>query len=208
MNLLPRLLAGLSVLLACTALAGGDAAAGKEKAGACASCHGLDGNSTLGEWPKIAGQHEAYLVRQITLIRDGDRPVPLMDPFVAGLSDDDIANLAAYFSSQTMSVAVADEDLVAAGQLLYRAGNPESGIPACMACHGPAGEGNPLAGYPALAGQHSVYSANMLQQFREGATWGTDDTNSAVMAGVSKYLTTDEINAVASFMQGLHQASE
>ena len=208
MKLYSRLIASLAILFACTALAEGDAEAGKSKAAVCAACHGMDGNSTVAQWPKIAGQHEQYLVRHITLIRDGGRPVPEMMGIVAGLSDQDIADLAAYYASQTMSAGAADESQVTAGERLYRAGNPESGVPACMACHGPAGEGNPLSGYPALAGQHAVYNAAMLQKYREGASWGADDANSAVMAGVSKYLTTDEINAVSSYLQGLYLATE
>jgi cytochrome c553 len=93
------------------------------------------------------------------------------------------------------------------GERIFRAGNAESGVPACMACHGPAGEGNPLAGYPALAGQHAVYTANMLNRFRAGENWGEGDA-SEVMNGSAARLTDDEIAAVASYIQGLYLASE
>jgi cytochrome c553 len=198
--------AGLSLFLATQALAEGDAAAGQQKAVVCGACHGVDGNSVVPQWPKIAGQHEAYLERHITLIRDGARPVPEMMGIVAALTDQDIADLAAYFSSQTKQPGVADEALAPAGAALYRAGRAEMGIPACMACHGPAGEGNPLAGYPALAGQHALYTSNMLKKYRSGTRWGEEDANSGMMVTVAKYLTDEEIEAVASYLQGLHRA--
>ena len=199
---------GLSLLLSLPVLAMGDADAGQGKAAVCAACHGVDGNSIVPNWPKIAGQHESYLQRQITLIKGGDRPVPEMAGIVINLSDQDIADLAAYFSSQTSSAGLADETLLASGQMLYRSGNEKTGIPACMSCHGPVGEGNPLSGYPALAGQHSVYTAKMLTGFREGVVWGDEDASSAVMTGVANRLTDPEIKAVASYIQGLYNVEE
>jgi cytochrome c553 len=199
---------GLSLLLSLPVLAMGDADAGQGKAAVCAACHGVDGNSIVPNWPKIAGQHESYLQRQITLIKGGDRPVPEMAGIVINLSDQDIADLAAYFSSQTSSAGLADETLFASGQMLYRSGNEKTGIPACMSCHGPVGEGNPLSGYPALAGQHSVYTAKMLTGFRDGVVWGDEDASSAVMTGVANRLTDPEIKAVASYIQGLYSAEE
>jgi cytochrome c553 len=103
---------------------------------------------------------------------------------------------------------VADETKVALGERIFRAGNADSGVPACMACHGPAGEGNPLAGYPALAGQHAVYTASMLQRFRSGENWGEDDGASQVMNGAASELTDGEVEAVASYIQGLHLRAE
>jgi cytochrome c553 len=81
------------------AQAAGDAAAGKARAAACAACHGANGISANDMWPNLAGQKEAYLVAQITAFRDGSRKNPMMSPMAAGLSDQDIANLAAYYSS-------------------------------------------------------------------------------------------------------------
>ncbi len=198
--------ASFLLLTATPALAEGDAAAGEQKAAVCAACHGMDGNSTVPTWPKIAGQHEAYIERHVTLIRDGARPVPEMMGIASTLSDQDIADLAAYYAAQTMSPGAADESLVAAGERLYRAGNADEGIPACSACHGPAGEGNPLAGYPWLAGQHATYTANMLNKYRDGQTWGAEDANSTVMTGVARRLTDEEIAAVSSYIEGLHRA--
>jgi len=199
-----QLAISLSMLFSLPVLALGDADAGKSKAGICAACHGADGNSVVPNWPKIAGQHAQYLDRQIVLIKSGNRPVPEMAGIVIGLSEQDIADLAAFFSSQTSSAGLTDEALREAGEQLYRGGNAATEIPACMSCHGPAGEGNPLSGYPSLAGQHSVYSEKMLKGFRAGQTWGEDDASSEVMTGVALRLTDDDIKAVASYIQGLH----
>ena len=184
----------------------GDAAAGQAKSAICAACHGADGNSVVPNWPKIAGQHPQYLERQMKLIRDGARPVPEMQAIVGSFTDQDFADLAAFYAAGTPSGGVADESLVAVGKRIYQAGNPDSNVPACMACHGPAGEGNPLAGYPALSGQHSVYTEKMLTQFRSGQTWGEDDALSKVMTGAASALTDEEIKAVASYIQGLYMA--
>lgn len=196
----------LSLLAAWPVLAAGDADAGQAKAAVCAACHGMDGNSMVPNWPKLAGQHSAYLERQMGLIKGGQRPVPEMAGIVAGLTEDDFADLAAYFSSQVKTAGLADETLLASGELLYRAGIADKDVPACMSCHGPAGEGNPLAGYPALAGQHTVYTEKMLKGFRAGTNWGEEDANSKIMTDVANRLTDDEIRAVSSYMQGLHTA--
>jgi cytochrome c553 len=208
MSLLLRVAASLLVLISVQALAKGDAAAGQAKSAICAACHGVDGNSVVPNWPKLAGQHEDYLVRQITLIKSGARMVPEMAGITPGLSEQDILDLSAYFAEQENNGGVADESLVEPGELIYRAGNAESGVPACMACHGPAGEGNPLAGYPTLAGQHAVYTAKMLTQYRSGENWGEKDAPSHVMNGVAAELTDAEILAVASYIQGLHLNTE
>ena len=200
-------LAALSALAAPQVFAAGDASAGQAKSAICAACHGVDGNSVVPNWPKLAGQHEQYLARQVSLIKAGARMVPEMVGIVPGLSEQDIDDLSAYFASQQIAAGVADESKVILGERIFRAGNAESGVPACMACHGPAGEGNPLAGYPALAGQHAVYTANMLTRFRAGENWGEGDA-SQVMNGSAAELTDEEIAAVASYIQGLYLASE
>jgi cytochrome c553 len=156
------------------------------------------------QWPKLAGQHQDYLARQVTLIKSGARPVPEMVGIVAMLSDQDIADISAWFASQQMSAGVAKEEDVVAGQRLWRAGDAKSGVPACSACHGPAGEGNPPAGYPALAGQQEVYVASMLKRFRAGENWGSKDASSQVMNGVAARLTDDDIKHLASYIQGLY----
>ncbi|MGD9020716.1 MAG: c-type cytochrome [Lysobacterales bacterium] len=201
-----QLTVALSLLVSLPLAAAGDAGAGQAKAAICAACHGVDGNSTVPNWPKLAGQHAAYLERQISLIKDGSRAVPEMTGIAAMLTEQDIADIAAYFSAQTTTAGLADEALLTAGEMLYRAGIADKDVPACMSCHGPAGEGNPLAGYPALAGQHAVYSEKMLKGFRNGTRWGGEDASSKIMVDVTNRLTDDEIHAVANYIQGLHAA--
>lgn len=203
------LIKGMALLLICAAnplMADGDAAAGAEKASICASCHGMDGNSMVAMWPKLAGQHEAYLAQHLRLIKSGARPVAQMAGITDMLDEQDMDNLAAYFASQATSAGVADPALITVGERIYRAGNADSGVPACMACHGPAGLGNPLSGYPVIAGQHADYLSAMLTRYRAGENWGEDDANSRVMNGVAAELTDDEIKAVSSYVQGLYSS--
>lgn len=196
------------ILASCPGLAqeAGDPAAGQAGSAICAACHGADGNSVMAQWPSLAGQHPAYLERQIHLIKSNARPVPEMTALVSGLTDTDIRNLAAYYSAQSRQVGVADESVVDTGRRIYQAGNEETGVPACMACHGPIGEGNPLSGYPALAGQQPQYTANILTRFRNGDNWGEDDAPSHVMVGVAARLSDSEITAVSSYIHGLYSA--
>jgi len=194
----------LLAVISLQAVAEGDAAAGQAKSAICAACHGVDGNSAVPNWPKLAGQHASYIERQTALIQSGARLVPEMSGIVAAMSQQDFADIAAYFASQTNNGGVADESIAALGQSIYRAGNAETGVPACMSCHGPAGEGNPLSGYPALAGQHAVYVAKMLTGFRNGENWGESDGPSHVMNGSAANLTDEEIAAVSSYIQGLY----
>ncbi len=196
--------ASLLAVISLQAVAEGDAAAGQAKSAICAACHGADGNSVVPNWPKLAGQHASYMVRQFGLIKSGARPVPEMQGIVATISDQDIQDIAAWFSSQTRKIGVADESAVELGARIYKAGNAEKGVPACMSCHGPAGEGNPLSGYPALAGQHAMYTNKMLTGFHAGDHWGDDDGPSVVMSGVALSLSREEIDAVSSYIQGLH----
>lgn len=197
----------LLLLSSIPALAAGDAAAGQAKAAVCGACHGADGNSAVPNWPSIAGQHENYLKGQLELIKSNARPVPEMTGIVAGMSGQDFADVSAYFSSQTPKPGLADEGSVEVGGRLYKAGDATIDAPACMSCHGPAGEGNPLAGYPHLAGQHAVYTEKMLKGFRAGTQWGEDDSNSAIMVDVAHRLTDAQIEAVASYIQGLHSVA-
>ena len=208
MKLFIQAAASLLVVISLQAVAEGDASAGKAKSAICAACHGADGNSAVPNWPKLAGQHASYLERQTALIKSGDRSVPEMMGIVAGMSDQDFQDLAAFFSAQTNNGGVAEESVAATGQRIYKAGNAESGVPACMSCHGPAGEGNPLSGYPALAGQHSVYTSKMLKGFRAGENWGEDDSPSRIMNGSAARLTDHEIEAVSSYIQGLYLIAE
>lgn len=192
-------------LMACsTVFAAGDPESGQAKSGTCTACHGPDGNSVTSIWPKLAGQHEGYLARQMDLYKSGQRENAVMTGMVAVLNESDIEDLAAYYAAQELKPGVADEALVEAGRVLYQGGNAPTGVPACMACHGPGGSGNPLSGYPRLNGQHADYLKLTLTAFRDGAVWGAGDDANAVMAGAAKNLTDAEIEAVSSYLEGLH----
>lgn len=179
----------------------GDVAAGEQKAAPCAACHGPEGNSVNPEWPKIAGQHQKYLAEQLQAYKSGDRQGPLMVGQVAGLDEQDMRDLAAYFASRETSTGEADPELVDLGESIYRGGIAEKDVPACIACHGPTGKGNPAAGWPAVSGQHATYTANQLKAYRSGER--RTDANQ-MMRNVAAELNDDEIAAVASYIQGLN----
>lgn len=184
------------------AMAAGDAAAGKAKSAVCAACHGADGNSTNPVWPKLAGQNERYLVKQLQAFKGGEqRANALMAPMVANLSEQDMEDLAAYFASQPASGGYTSEERMALGKKIFHGGNGETGVAACMSCHGPDGSGNPLAGFPALAGQHAVYTASQLRAFRDGTR--TSDPNE-MMRYIGGRITDEEIDAVAEYAAGLY----
>lgn len=182
------------------AQAAGDPDAGKTKSAICMACHGPDGNSPNPIWPKLAGQHPSYIKKQLHDFKGGARSNELMTPMAMPLSDQDIEDLAAYFSQQDQSGGKADAALADAGEALFRAGNPATGVAACMACHGPRGTGNPAAAYPRISGQHADYLAKALTDYRDGNR--SNDANK-MMQTVTARLTDDEIKAVASYVQGL-----
>lgn len=161
----------------------------------------MDGNSANPEWPKLAGQHANYIEKQLKEFKAGDRSNAMMAPMAAPLSEQDVADLAAYFSSQTTSKGDADPALVELGEKIYRGGNPASGVAACIGCHGPTGAGNPAANFPSLSGQHARYVEIQLNAFRKG-----ERANDAgkMMRSVAGRMTDQEIKAVASYVQGLH----
>ncbi len=202
-----RIAIAFMTFFSATAMAAGDPEAGESKASVCAACHGMDGNSQVAEWPKIAAQHEDYLARQTRMVRDQQRDVAQMYPIVMNLSDEDIADISAWYASQTIKPGVADEALVEQGRDLYHGGNPDTEVPACMACHGPTGNGIPGAGYPMVRAQHTDYTADRLQRYRDGET-NQDDPYSEIMVGVAKNLTDAEIEAVSSYIEGLHRAED
>ena len=180
---------------------GGSADAGSGKAAVCAACHGPGGNSANPEWPKLAGQHSNYVLTQLKLLKSGERKNPVMNPQAANLSDQDMKDLAAFFAAQTPQPGVASPDAVKAVEKLYRAGDAGRGLPACSACHGPQGAGNAAAGYPRIGGQHAKYAAGSLRRLRD--TKGGTDANAAVMAAIAAKLTDNEIEALASYVNGL-----
>ena len=190
--------------------AGGDPEAGKQKSAPCAACHGVDGNSINPAWPKLAGQGEKYLIDQLQLFKEKIRVNTLMNPQVVGLSEQDILDLAAFYTRQTPSKGFADpekefqgEQIYIIGERIYRGGNPETGIPACMSCHAPNGVGNSAAKFPRLAGQHAVYTAAQMRAYRSGARYQPDD-NLNMMKDIASYMTEQEIEAVAEYIAGLY----
>lgn len=201
-----RIMAFLLALAPLVAMSAGDPEAGEQKAATCAACHGADGNSAVAAWPKIAGQHPDYLARQTRMVRDQTRVVTQMYGLVMNLSDEDIDDLAAFYAQQTISPGVADEALVELGRQVYHDGNRDTGVPACAACHGPAGNGIPGAQYPMLRAQHADYTADRLNRYRAGEVNGGGDPYSRIMAGVASNLSDEEIQAVSSYIEGLHQA--
>jgi cytochrome c553 len=183
-----------------SALAAGSKEAGQAKAATCSACHGMDGNSLNPEWPNLAGQGEAYIVRQLKAFHGGQRQNVLMSPMAAGLSDQDMADLAAFYSSQTVRGGEADPSKFKAGQRVYRSGKVKEQVMACAGGHGPDGRGNAPAGFPAIHGQHATYVAAQLRAYKSGAR-ATDPNQ--MMRSVAASLSDDEIDAVASFIQGL-----
>ncbi len=177
--------------------------AGKNKAATCGACHGMDGNSTNPQFPKLAGQNASYIEAQLTAFKSGKRQNPIMAGQAAGLSDQDMQALAAYFSSQTVAVGEAAAGQVKQGEQLYRNGNAGENVPACLACHGPDGAGNALMKVPALAGQHSQYVVAQLQNYGNGSR--STDPNK-MMETIASRLTPAEMQAVASYIEGLHHA--
>ena len=183
------------------AFAQGDAAAGQAKSALCATCHGADGNSELSINPKLAGQSAVYIAKQLRDYKSGARANATMAAMVGGLSDQDMLDLAAWFSSQEVTLLGADADKIELGERIYRGGNKELSVAACAACHGPTGAGNGPAGFPSLSGQHPEYTLMQLKYFRSGER--ANDSN-AMMRSVVERLTDKELEALASYVSGLH----
>ncbi len=191
----------LTALTATPALAQGDAQAGQAKTTVCAACHGASGNdSLLANVPKLGGQGERYLLKQMQEIKSGVRVVPLMAGMLNTLNDQDLADIAAWFSSQTTPQGAVDPAKRELGESLFRAGNASIGVAACSACHAPNGAGNHAAGYPALSGQDAAYTELQLKAFRAGER--TND-EAEVMRTTAARLNDAEISALASYISGL-----
>jgi cytochrome c553 len=180
----------------------GDAAAGQAKTAVCGACHNPDGNSLAPNFPKLAGQGQRYLEKQLYDIKSGKRTVLEMTGMLTAFSDQDLADIAAYFSSQKGSVGAADPKLVERGRSLFNGGDLEKGMPACTGCHSPNGAGIALAGFPHLSGQHSQYVTKQLTDFREGNR--TNDGDAMTMRTIAGKLSNHDIEALASYIQGLH----
>lgn len=183
-------------------LSGGNADAGKTKANVCAACHGADGNSPNGQFPTLAGQHAGYIYDQLKLFKSGERSDPIMSSMAAGLSDQDMKDLAAYFSVQEIKPGPPSHGKLAElGEAIYRNGDADAGVAACTACHGPTGLGNAAAGFPRIAGQHAAYIEEELKAFRDGTRAGS--AQAAIMQGVASGLSDDAIKALAAYVSGL-----
>ncbi len=178
----------------------------------------MDGNAADPQYPKIAGQHERYIWRQLKLFKSGERANPIMAPMAAPLTEQDMRDIGAYFATQRALAGVADDSAIAGGpndgngfyqvgETIFRAGKPEAGVPACLACHGPSGRGNPGPAYPSVGGQHASYTAAKLMAFRGGEAWGKDGNANVIMNSIARNLSDEEIQSLASYIQGLHDTS-
>jgi cytochrome c553 len=184
-----------------TVAAAGNKDAGQAKSATCVACHGMEGNSANPEWPSLAGQHASYVAKQLKHFKASERSNPLMTPMAMMLADQDVEDLAAYYAATAPKpTGEAEPSKVKLGEKLYRSGNPAAGVPACAGCHGPTGAGNPGAAYPRIGGQHAVYAATQLRAYKSGAR--ATDPN-AMMRTITAKLSEQEIDAVASYLQGL-----
>ncbi|OEE63518.1 cytochrome C [Enterovibrio norvegicus FF-454] len=198
----------LTLIASFTVYAQGDAEAGKAKSTTCAACHGPDGNSLIPANPVLAGQHEKYLLKQLQDFKLGmttggeqGRYNAVMAGMVASLSEQDMSDLAAYYASQTAKPGATPETSVDLGEQIYLAGDSERGIAACIACHGPRGNGTSLSGFPKISGQHAEYVSAQLMAFREAKR--NNDLNSMMRIVASK-LSDKEIDAISQYVGGLH----
>src|SRR5690625_4471413 len=167
------------------ALTGGNIDAGTGMAAGCACCHGADGNSINPQFPKLAGQNAGYIYQQLQLFQSGERHSLIMASVIGLLSEQDMKNLAAYFAAQDIKPGEASStERAKAGAAIYQKGKPEEEVAACSSCHGPAGLGNEAAGFPRIAGQHSVYLEKELNAFR-GGTRG-DSPQAAIMYSIAR----------------------
>jgi len=196
--------------------------AGKEKSTACAGCHGENGNSMVSTFPKLAQQHSSYLIKQLLAFKEGSRNDPMMSSVAQGLNEEDMAEIAAFYSSQQISqnampVLSADQDeddaaptaepktdgkdtiqtLMARGSDLYRNGDLVREVSACIACHGPHGEGNRPAAFPSIKWQHADYLIKTLNDFKSGARSNNPEN---MMHMIAKKMTEEEIKAVAYYI--------
>ncbi|RJX68828.1 cytochrome c4 [Vibrio sinensis] len=198
----------LSLFASCSVWAQGSIEAGKAKSQTCVACHGADGNSQLEMYPKLAGQHAKYIEKQLKDLKLGmtsngkqGRMDPVMSGMAMPLSEQDMKDLAAYYASLPISSNTTPENVVESGKQLYAAGDPERGLTACIACHGPRGNGTELSGFPKISGQHADYIKLQLEKFRSG-TRGND--MNAMMSDVAKKLTDEDITVLSNYVGGLH----
>ncbi len=212
MNKLALIFTAAFILISTQSFAVGDATKGKAKSVTCIACHGVDGNALASTFPKLAGQNEGYLLKQLKEFKSSSRVDSVMTGMVASLTGADMENLATYYASQKVSKGVpATGATFALGQKIYRGGKKAIDVTACIACHGPTGKGIPSAGFPALASQHAPYVSKQLKLFRqhsinlqtgENKPSRTNDYE-GMMINFTKNLTNKEIDAVAAYISGL-----
>ncbi len=179
----------------------GDIAKGKAKSVVCAACHAVDGNSLDAINPKLAGQGAKYLVKQLHDFKSGKRVSAIMAPMVAMLSDEDIEDISAFYASQKVQHMAVEDKHIAIAEKLYRGGDSDRDIPACIACHSPTGIGLAAAGFPAIGGQHPAYTIATLKAYRSGDR--SNDTNE-IMRDVTAKMSDKQIEALAYYLAGLH----
>ncbi len=175
-----------------------DLAKGQQLAAACGACHTQDGSRGTPANPILAAQHPEYITKQLVEFKSGKRKNAIMAGMAAGLSEDDMKHIAAFYASKTAKPGFArDKASVALGEQIYRGGIMAKGVPACAGCHSPNGAGIPSQ-YPRLGGQHAEYTEAQLLAFRSGARG-----NNAQMMAISNKLNDAEIKAVADYLAGL-----
>lgn len=194
---------GLMTVTNSTVQAAGDASAGKNKSVVCAACHGAEGNSALSINPNLAGQVPGYIAAQLKAFKSGERANAIMAGQSAGLSDEDMDDLDAYYASlpAKANAIMTDEDvaLAEAGKAIYRGGYAERGIAACMSCHGPSGHGIPK-NYPRVSAQHKEYLESQLLAYKKGQRRGYNDIMPNIAFGLSEL----QIKQLAAYMSGLN----
>ncbi len=183
-------------------MADGDANAGKTKSVACAACHGADGNSLLGMWPKLAGQETSYIYKQLQDFKAGRRTNDTMSPMATPLNEQDMQDVAAYFSIQSVKPGETTIDQTSTGGQVYHKGNIKNQIIACVGCHGLNGEGNPKLQAPTLGGQHAEYILLQLKAFKNG---DRDNDTGKMMRNIVANMTDEEMDAVAKYISGLNR---
>ncbi len=195
-----------AAVLTPAAWAAGDVERGKAQAAPCAACHGQDGATPLAaDYPNIAGQNETYLLRQLQMIQSEQRSIPLMAGQLNGKSEQDLADLAAYYASLPAKIgqAAGDDEQIAAAQQIYRGGIARKNVAACIACHSPTAAGNAQAGFPRISGQSVEYTIAQLTAYREKQRT-TDELFGGMMRDTAEGLTDTEIALLADYLQGLH----
>jgi cytochrome c553 len=181
-----------------------DVEKGRELSASCAACHGNDGISLNPVWPKLAGQNPKYLASQLHEFKkgpDGNRNNAVMYGIAVNLSDQDIEDLSEYYSSLKSSVGLTKDEYLELGRNIYRGGNMEIKMQACISCHGPNGQGNYAAAIPMLSGQHAQYTYQQLKNFQTSVR--SNDYNK-MMRNIVHRMTDEEMKAVASYIEGLY----